>query len=196
MSDAEGTITEAEELNLYDRLSKYLTIPGRLDLAIVALEIDAKLLSPDFAPAKLARIIRDELLLKDPPQLARLAKLLDEWDGSHPPRPLTLTPQPPAPQFSRAEKIGILRQQIVMVLIIAYLCLAAFGPWLGRGAIEVAVLGSVPTFLAIVAVFSFSKISQAPKSIPEAQFIVQTHQGRLEYVTKGLLAQSDGRRAE
>ncbi len=48
MAEADGTITVADKVVLYQRLSVHLTVPGRLDDAIVMLEIQVtNMLSPD-----------------------------------------------------------------------------------------------------------------------------------------------------
>jgi hypothetical protein len=65
-----------EELRLYDRLCKVLTLPGKLDELIVALRLDAGFLTEGAAPARLARLILDQLKLREPPELDRLAPLL------------------------------------------------------------------------------------------------------------------------
>ena len=195
MDEVDGTITEAVRLRLHKRLSDHLRIPGRLDEAIYVLGIEANnMFSPNAATATLARVICDQLELRHSPAASTVAKLLEEWETSQPPPVNLMTlPQPKSPQFSPAEMIAILGPQIVLGLMIANFSLAALSLWMGKSLVEVVVLWFGLTSLTLASVYFCSRFSQAPKSIPEAQFIFQAHQGRMEYAVKGLLDQPTGR---
>ena len=65
-----------EDKRLYDRLSKVLRLPGKLDELIVFLSLDPAYLNESAPPARLARLILDQLTLREPPELDRLAPLL------------------------------------------------------------------------------------------------------------------------
>ena len=196
MDEPDARMTQAIELEFHHRLAGHFGIPGRLDEAIVFLNLEEQNIIHNSAASTLARNVCNILMVRTPPELLRLAKLLERWEKSHQIEiPLPVPPPPVTPHFSTAEKIAILGPQIVLGLMIANVSLAALSLCQGRSLVEVVALWLGLTSMTLASVYACSRFTQAPKSIPEAQFIMQAHQGRMDYAAKGLLDHPAGRRA-
>lgn len=80
------TADEDEYKRLYDRLIRVLKLPGKLDELIVALGLETAYLNENDASARIARLILDQLTLREPPELDRLAPLLGVGPRPVPPK--------------------------------------------------------------------------------------------------------------
>jgi hypothetical protein len=185
------TLTKAEQAEFYVRLCRHLLIPGRIDELIMLMSLDpANLPGPGAAPAQVARVIFELLNLRVPPELELLATMIQGWET---PRlaPIGPTAQDEArrhpPTIGPAQKIAVLWPQILAGLGIIYLIFAAILLALGRPGLAVTVLSVLGTMTTAI-VLGCIGLAQGVRSIPEAQFQIQAHEGRMQYIERGLLA--------
>jgi hypothetical protein len=183
-------LTNAEHADLYVRLCRHLLIPGRLDELIVMIGLKAENLpGQGAAPAQVARLIFEQLDLRVPPELEILATMIQGWET---PRiaPIGPTAEDEArrhpPTIGLAQKIAVLWPQILVGLGIVYLIFATSLLVLGRPGLAVTVLGVLGTMTTAI-VLGCVWAAQGPRSPREARFQLQAHEGRMQYIERGML---------